>query len=48
MYTFEDGMLYLYLPQGERTISIVVDGKTYSGVVTTSTDEKIITELISI
>ena len=36
MYTSENGMLYLYLPLGERTITIECDGKTYSGTVTTS------------
>ena len=36
MYTLENGMLYLYLPSGERTITIEVDGKTYSGVVQTT------------
>ena len=36
MYTLEDGMLYLYLPTGTRTITIEVDGKTYSGEVQTT------------
>ena len=36
MYTLEDGMLYLYLPTGTRTITITTeDGKTYSGTVET-------------
>ena len=35
MYTLENGMLYLYLPTGTRTITIEVDGKTYSGTVET-------------
>ena len=37
MYTLEDGMLYLYLPTGTRTITITTeDGKTYSGAVQTT------------
>ena len=36
MYTLENGMLYLYLPTGTRTITIEVDGKTYSGAVQTT------------
>ena len=36
MYTLENGMLYLYLPVGTRTITIEVDGKTYSGTVQTT------------
>ena len=47
MYTFEDGMLYLYLPEGSRTITVEADGKTYSGVVNT-TVEGSITELTAI
>lgn len=47
MYTFEEGMLYLYLPEGSRTITIEADGKTYSGVVNT-TAEGSITELTAI
>lgn len=44
MYTFEDdestsvdetGMIYLYLPLGERAITINVDGQSYSGTVET-------------
>ena len=37
VYTLEDGMLYLYLPKTTeaRTITIEVDGKTYSGAVET-------------
>ena len=36
MYTLEEGMLYLYLPTGTRTITITTeDGKTYSGTVET-------------
>lgn len=42
MYTLENGMLYLYLPTGTRTITIEVDGKTYSGSVqTTETPEEV-------
>lgn len=42
MYTLENGMLYLYLPAGTRTITIEVDGKTYSGTVaTTETPEEV-------
>lgn len=47
MYTFEEGMLYLYLPEGSRTITVEADGKTYSGVVNT-TVEGSITELTAI
>ena len=37
MYTLENGMLYLYLPTGTRTITIKTeDGKTYSGAVQTT------------
>jgi hypothetical protein len=36
MYTLENGMLYLYLPVGTRTITMEVDGKTYSGTVQTT------------
>lgn len=43
MYTFEDGKLYLYLPLGSRTISIEVDGKTYSGIVETKETTEVVT-----
>ena len=36
MYTSEEGILYLYLPQGERTITIETDKKSYKGTVTTN------------
>ena len=44
MYTLEDGMLYLYLPTGTRTITIKTeDGKTYSGTVETKeTPEEVV------
>lgn len=42
MYTLENGMLYLYLPTGTRTITIEVEGKKYSGSVqTTETPEEV-------
>ena len=43
MYTFENGMLYLYLPLGERTITIECDGKTYSGTVETTEAGDVVT-----
>ena len=44
MYTLEDGMLYLYLPAGTRTITIITeDGKAYSGTVKTKeTPEEVV------
>ena len=39
MYTLEDGMLYLYLPLGNREITIKVDGKTYKGQVETTEEQ---------
>ena len=44
MYTLENGMLYLYLPTGTRTITITTeDGKTYSETVETKeTPEEIV------
>ena len=48
MYTLEDGMLYLYLPTGTRTITITTeDGKTYSGTVETkeAPEEVILNEI---
>ena len=42
MYTLDNGMLYLYLPTGTRTITIEVEGKKYSGTVqTTETPEEV-------
>ena len=47
MYTMQDdtstdadesGMLYLYLPEGSRTITIKAKDKTYTGTVTTTTE----------
>ena len=35
MYTLDNGMIYVYLPEGTRTIGITVDNVTYSGQVTT-------------
>lgn len=43
MYTLADGIIYLYLPKGERTIIIRCEGKTYSGTVTTSENGSITT-----
>lgn len=47
MYTLDDGMLYLYLPKTAenetRTISIEVDGKTYSGLVPTTETPEVVT-----
>ena len=41
MYTLEDGMLYMYLPLGNREITIKVDGKTYKGEVETKEEENV-------
>ena len=41
MNTLEDGMLYLYLPLGNREITIKVDGKTYKGEVETKEEENV-------
>ena len=35
MYTLDNGMIYVYLPAGTRTVYVTVDGTTYSGEVTT-------------
>ena len=43
MYTLEDGMLYLYLPLGTRTINVEVDGKTYTGTVETKETAEVVT-----
>lgn len=46
MYTLEDGMLYLYLPKtetGPRTITVEVEGKTYSGSVQTTETPEVVT-----
>ena len=43
MYTLEDGMLYLYLPLGTRTINVEVDGNTYSGTVETKETSEVVT-----
>lgn len=43
MYTLEDGMLYLYLPAGTRTITVEVEGKTYSGTVQTAETPEVVT-----
>lgn len=42
MYTLDDGMLYLYLPKGSRTITIEVDNKTYRGTIETTEDGNMI------
>lgn len=46
MYTLENdndenGIIYLYLPLGNRTITIKVNGKVYSGTIQTTTEENI-------
>ena len=43
MYTLEDGMLYLYLPAGTRTINVEVDGNTYSGTGETKETAEVVT-----
>ena len=43
MYTLEDGMLYLYLPLGTRTINVEVDGNTYSGTGETKETAEVVT-----
>ena len=43
MYTLEDGMLYLYLPLGTRTIDIELEGNTYSGTVETKETSEVVT-----
>lgn len=35
LYTSEEGIIYLYLPEGERTVTIQSDGKRYTGSVET-------------
>ena len=37
MYTTSEGKLYVYLPTGERTITIKAGEKEYTGTVTTVT-----------
>lgn len=39
----ETGMIYLYLPLGEKTINIKVDGNTYSGTVNTQDGMEVVT-----
>ena len=36
MYTLDEGMVYVYLPAGTRTIQVNIDGTIYSAPVTTS------------
>ena len=43
MYTLDEGMLYLYLPLGTRTINVEVDGKTYTGTVETKETSEVVT-----
>ena len=43
MYTLDDGMLYLYLPSGTRTINVEVDGNKYSGTVETKETSEVVT-----
>ena len=38
----ETGMVYLYLPNRSRTITLMVNGKTYSGTVETIEEGQII------
>lgn len=40
MYTGAEGDLYLYLPEGTRTINIEIEGKTYSAQIVTSKDNE--------
>lgn len=40
MYTQETGELYLYLPEGTRTITVKIDGVEYSSQVITSAENK--------
>lgn len=40
MYTGAEGDLYLYLPEGTRTINIETEGKTYSAQIVTSKDNE--------
>ena len=42
MYTLEDGMIYIYLPLGKRTINIESEGKIYSGDIETKEISEII------
>lgn len=42
MYTIEDGMLYLYLPVGTRTITVEAEGNIYSGTVETKEEAEVI------
>jgi len=42
MYTLEDGMIYIYLPLGKRTIDIESEGKKYSGDIETKEISEII------
>ena len=43
MYTLEEGMLYLYLPLGTRTINVEVEGNTYTGTVETKETAEVVT-----
>ena len=46
MYTKETGELYLYLPEGKRTINVRINGIEYSSEVTTNEENsEIITTL---
>ena len=52
MYTTEDGKLYLFLPEkegtGARTITVTINGTTYSGSVTTSAENQdVVTTLVN-
>ena len=42
MYTSEGGIVYLYLPKGERTITIVIGDEKYTGKVITDEENEII------
>ncbi len=43
MSVTEAGVIYLYLPEGTRTISVKAAGKTYTGTVTTTTTNSVVT-----
>ena len=34
LYTTTDGNLYIYLQEGNATVEVIVNGKTYTGTVT--------------
>lgn len=38
----EEGVIYLYLPEGTRTVTIVAGKKTYTGTITTATTNSVV------